>query len=237
MKTYKFLMIKSLYSFSEANSFFLLILCFFLCLPLNAQVEEDPDDDADVGFSEPQDIGYDFSYPLFPWIERQAVVLYESQAQAYIRLRDGDASGFTTLYYAVQGEATSPVPVIVANEGYVLANLPLNRFISLYAYDEAEDLVKIGELNTYRHEEEVIPLPMHLYRPISYWLYSPEAGTNLYTFIVGLSDAHYLEKTSFIQQFFYGGHSLPDAQIGQLPPPPSVGTTQPCICRPLQLMV
>lgn len=235
MKIHKYLL-KSFYSI-KAIPFFFLLFCPLLYSPLNAQTEDDPDDDFDVGFSEPQDIGYDFSYPLFPWIERQAVVLYESQAQAYIRLSGGNASGFTTLYCVIQGETTSPTAVTVANEGHILTDLPLNRLISLYAYDEADDLVKIGELSTYRHEEEVIPLPMHLYRPLSHWLYSPEPGSNLYSFVAGLGDAHYLEKASFIQQFFYGGHPLPDDQIGLMPSAPSVSIGQPCLCRPLQLMV
>jgi len=53
------------------------------------------------------------SYPAFPWIQRQAVVLYENQAQAYIRLNGGNASGYTSLYYTVSGEITTPTPVVV----------------------------------------------------------------------------------------------------------------------------
>ena len=89
------------------------------------------------------------SYPAFPWIQRQAVVLYENQAQAYIRLNGGNASGYTSLYYTVSGEITTPTPVVVANESHVLTNLPLNKTISIYVNDAGSDMVKIGELSTY----------------------------------------------------------------------------------------
>jgi hypothetical protein len=219
-----------------------LLLLFTLSIvshaPLIAQEEGDEGDDIDLGFTEPQDNGYDFSYPAFPWIQRQAVVLYESQAQAYIRLDGGNTSGYTTLYYTVSGETATPIPVVVANEGHILANFPLNKVISIYAYDAEAALIKIGELSTYRHEEDVISLPMHLYHPISNWLQSsPEPGNNLYTFVAGLTDAHYIEKAHFVQQFFYGGYPLPDAEIGQVPFPPVVNTESECLCRPLQLTV
>ena len=222
---------------SSSNFILLLALSFFSYWPLLAQVD-DEGDGIDLGFTEPQDNGYDFSYPAFPWIQRQSVVLYENQAQAYIRLNGGNASGYTTLYHAVNGETTTPTPVVVANEGHVLANFPLNKTISIFVYDAEAEMVKIGELSTYRHTEDVISLPLHLYHPISNWLQSsPEPGTNLYTFVAGLSDAHYIEKAYFLQQFFYGGYALPDAQIGQTPLLPTVNTESQCLCRPLQLTV
>jgi hypothetical protein len=87
-------------AFSSFSHFLLLFaLSVFSYSPLIAQGEEDEGDGIDLGFTEPQDNGYDFSYPAFPWIQRQAVVLYENQAQAYIRLNGGNASGYTTLHY------------------------------------------------------------------------------------------------------------------------------------------
>jgi len=224
--------------FSLSSYFiFLIALSFFSYSPLIAQ-EDDEGDGIDLGFTEPQDNGYDFSYPAFPWIQRQAVVLYENQAQAYIRLNGGNASGYTTIHYTVSGETITPTPLVVANEGHVLANFPLNKTISIYVYDAEAVMVKIGELSTSRHTEDVISLPMHLYHPISNWLQSsPEPGTNLYTFVAGLNDAHYIEKAYFVQQFFYGGYSLPDGQIGQMPSPPTVNSESQCLCRPLQLTV
>lgn len=234
---YQSIISKAFFS-SSSLVFLLLTLSVFSYSPLQAQEEEDEGDGIDLGFTEPQDNGYDFSYPAFPWIQRKAVVLYENQAQVYIRLDGGNNSEYTTLYYVVSGDTFTPIPVTVVNEGHVLSNLPLNKIISIFAYDTDSTLIMIGEISTYRQEEDVIPLPMHLYRPISNWLQSsPEPGTNLYTFVAGLSDAHYIEKAYFIQQFFYGGHPLPDVQIGQVPLHPTVNTESTCLCRPLQLTI
>jgi len=135
--------------FSLSSYFiFLIALSFFSYSPLIAQ-EDDEGDGIDLGFTEPQDNGYDFSYPAFPWIQRQAVALYENQAQAYIRLNGGNASGYTTIHYTVSGETITPTPLVVANEGHVLANFPLNKTISIYVNDAGSDMVKIGELSTY----------------------------------------------------------------------------------------
>jgi hypothetical protein len=218
---------------------FLAALTLFAVTPLAAQQEDDEGDGIDLGFIEPQDNGLDFSFAAFPWLERKAVVLYETLAQAYIRLSGGNTSSYTTLYYSISESTNNLTPIVVTNDGHVLANLPLNRYISLFAYDASESLRKIGELSTYRYEEDVIPLPIHLYKPITNWLQGePSPGENLYTFVAGLSDAHYLEKAGFIQQFFYGGFAFPDGQIGQMPPSPTVSNPESdCLCRPLQLTV
>ena len=199
---------------------------------------DDEGDGVDVGFTDPPDYGPDFSYIPLPTLEKQTVVLYTTSAQCFIKLKNGNDKKHTPVFYSVNEKNAVLRRFQVPAAGGVLSNLPLNKTISVYSTDSDNNPQKIGEISTARHNQDVIPLDQHLYYPITNWVQEGrKAEGDLYHLVADLPAVHYLEKSHFIQQFFYGGHPLSDKEMGGIPERPLNLSVSECLCRPLNLLV
>jgi hypothetical protein len=224
---------------NHCYSYLVIALCMMAFLPLNLSAQADEEGDGiDLGFTEPQDNGLDFSYAPAPAIDRQVVVLYSTFARVYIKFNGGNTIGITPIDYTVGLQSNTFVSASAFDEELTIATVPLNSTVSIFSYDSDGIRRKVGEVNTKRNTEETIPLSMNLYYPITNWLQEGEnASSNLYSLVASIPDANYLEKAYFIQQFFYGGNPFLDSDAGELPEVPPTVPEGGCLCRPLQLSV
>jgi hypothetical protein len=144
-----------------------------------------------------------------PQIVTNAVVRYESSAEAYLEF---DKSLTDDLRLKLTGEASESAQINISGNSIIITRIPLNQVFTLTFNDQCDNVISVANIETTVNGQNYINASSRkLFDAINLWAEQKEkSNESLQEYVFNLTEISRYEKRSFLQDYFFNDNVFPD---------------------------